>query len=132
VQQKREKPFDSPISSDFWQEPGYSGLPPLRKPFVTERSQWRDAVLDCIPSNFGIEHLITMHYVAAHPINALPLNFRVTLLEFLAQTIHCFTNLDEAKRAAILKDCVGIKRFEFAPKSLERLFKSAAIAQDEA
>ena len=25
VQQEREKPFDSPISSDFWQEPGDLG-----------------------------------------------------------------------------------------------------------
>lgn len=43
----------------------------------------RDASLDCIPNNFSIEHFVSVHKVAAHAVDAAPLDFRMRGDEFV-------------------------------------------------
>ena len=98
---------------------------------LAERAEWRDAMLDGIPYDFGIGHLVSVNQMAAHAVNTAPIYLGMRQHESLGKPVHRLPDLDDAHRAAILENGIVGERVVRCTETVECLVKTIAITPDD-
>ena len=93
---------------------------------LAKRAERGDATFNGVPDDFSIEHVVAVHEMTAHAVNAIPLDFGMSCRELVGKAIYRLAYLYDAKRAAVLKDRVALERFIRPPEALDGLFEPVA------